>query len=515
MRALVRSEKAVESLKFQLSEVGRVGRKAGKAAGSAFNFSGLRNYVALLTGTGGLLLALRQITKEYERHTQIQNEAASTQVQTSAATQQLLENLSTVPKADRAAAITTGRADALRAGIPVKMYMRALAAATSSTGAELKPGGLPVDLPFALESTRFLSGARAHDPESLANFAAAVTGIAKATGYRDPAANLGYLNVVQAASQIPTLSQGARALPPPILGMVKQGNTPAEAGAFMAMLTTMSQDVQGERSGTAAINFAKIMNKVLPASRVSRALGVSEEDVSLDERLLYLEQNPRTAKRIAKALPEIRAKNYAQIVAFLTDPNSQEQLNYAATHRQISGQTEAEMSVKGHDIIRDMLIDPDKPLADLQRKITATAEQIQLANKPGATGGVFRQGIVDVLRSLGETDIAEKIAKGRFELGTGLGTHKAAESFIDIIGGRAEQLEPRIEEIFGTEKTGPDSFRVTRRERQITPTATEAKLAELLRGLITTVEEFRDANAGPGGAKRLLTNVKEPNDVAE
>ncbi|MBI4578877.1 MAG: hypothetical protein HY718_04190, partial [Planctomycetes bacterium] len=365
-------------------------------------------------------------------------------------------------------------------------------------------------------------------PESLPSFAGAMLDLAKVTGSQDARVNRGLLLAVGGLSRVSEPSQQAANIPKALIGVRGFGASTAGAAALWASLSTMGADTEGAMSRTGAIALAQQLEMFLPAAgaaaettarplteaealerernrkalaraRLRQAAGgqltgaeiaaIRREErfaqieagetklparpgiASMEKRLEYLWANPELAKSFYAAASFEKAVE-APIRDLLTDPNSP----IAKLYRKELGMlpSNAGLIAEGGRMVSAVRGEPLAVLAGTQRMYAQTQEELLLGNLIGASGAVNREGLRTLLEASGMGATATRAEMLGFEARSGVGTTGGYREATAILRRRQGALQRPWEVPIPSEfDTGGGAY-------QRAPSESERRNAELL-----------------------------------
>ncbi|HWA98778.1 MAG TPA: hypothetical protein VG713_09815 [Pirellulales bacterium] len=416
-------------------EVDRIGKSAGRAQSSMSSMLG--NVVSQVTGVRmaftGVGIAIAGITagaailkREWEEMIARRKSAGDFQTQLAPAQRSLLRNFG------RNEDLSIQQLDS-----GIRQIARStgsdLAAVYSATGGALSaraPG-----TPASEVLRRVAAGARL-DPSLSAGELQSLSGASldfqKAFG-GTPEQALGAILDSQRTARVETTQQFAQNVVPALIGLKNFGGGYRQSSALISAITQESADVEGARSGTAAIQLAKQIEQA--TARVDSLKGKGTT-----ERIDYLLSGDKRAESIRRSL----VGSFDQSINAATDQGlTSEAKQYTAVRG---------LLIKGSSVRRmyDEALASTADIGDAQAvyesnlraqeqigslrtaRLSETfrgAQQALLLNEKMGSEGVARQGLEDYLKQSGATTAVGRWAQLKaFDLKTKFGGYSATEA---------------------------------------------------------------------------------------
>jgi hypothetical protein len=410
LRALAKAQQKVAELEGKVGSVGRAAKTTEKHMGGAFDPRMLTGFVTALTGTGGVLLAMRLITAELEKQKQLQTEAKNIQITLAGAQQELLANMPAATARERRAMLATGGRIAMETGVSEPQIALALAQALSAGAGQQQA---------AIAATALAARYKAHAPEAIPQLAGALLDLSKVTGTTDPAVNFGYLTTLAGMSRVVSPRLQSQNIPRALISTLAYGGTARGAGALFAALTSAGGEVSGEMTGTTMAALAGQLASFW--AEQGRRLPIAE---TMMGRIAALQADPRMAQRfIAQATFE--RKQAGLIRQLMLEPTS----DVARTYQQMLGvfPTEpAELARRGQEMLAARGLVAPEATAEVARILNVGKEAILGAQTPKALAGAVREQLPDILAATGIPWIGVRARMLALETRTGWGTREGA-----------------------------------------------------------------------------------------
>ena len=412
-----------------------------------------RNVVAGLTGiasaAGAFLLIARQLKAEYENIVRRQQEAAEAQLTAEQLRNRALYNLpsdmtpeGTAAMIERISKKTNVRQEELW-GPAGKLL--------SSKGALT---GEQFEQAFMLAAT-----AGAKSGIDIGELGGGIQDVMKLTGATAPQA-AGFLRQAGVALRVSELEEQVRTIVPLLKAGAIAGISPEESVELAAAVTQLTADPTGRVSSTAALKLIEVLGegrdpdkgllaRYAPGGTVGERKVVfdpltkkgmagfaewQEAFAAADERLQMAMLGKVEGKARGKVGPQLLLQREPGAMAI-----------YEAAQRQVGAPTGEGVEESWQSWLGGTAVgaNPYAAVGEASRIMKQTTERLRLES-PEAMAGALRQEIPDLLRAAGESNLAQKFAKMRFEFGTGFGRGEALEQTIeqlrDVAGGRSRYV---------------------------------------------------------------------------
>lgn len=438
LNALAKEQSEVRKLRKELDGLKTGGKQAGAAIGSTANNVGraAMQAVSALTGVGGavsaLLLIANQLKAEVANLRSTQSEAGGKQIELGRIYANIAANIPQGKSPQQDAlnirtmvdrlATATGQTR-LRAGMSLNA---GLAGAGPETDAQVRA---VEDATRAALNTFGSAG-----DEEVKLMTGAGVDLTKAYGFRSPEESLGYLQRVGQVSRIEDPKPLAEHAAPALAKSAAFGSSPESAGALFGLLTSRMVDKEGVLSATVFGRLEDALRDRFPTLP------------DTESRIKEMQAHPELVKpffgggefgeeKFGKA--SIGRANAKPILEQLFKAGSEIDQEWQQRKRQMGQRLEWE----GVDQRRRATIAaiPELQQERLKREIASGTEGVQAANMTGATGGISREGLTEILKATGLLDVEQKAAMLEFEWNTGLGATKPIEEVSRQLRARAHR----------------------------------------------------------------------------
>lgn len=426
-KAWQRQQAAAAKMKKELDALKNSGNAAGKAMLAAAGNAGKQALagVAALTGVGGavsaLMLIADQMRKEIANIRSRQAEAGNTQVD--------LGNR------------MLGAARKFTGTLTPKEVRSEILQAAERTGQD--PGKIADVMAYGAAAKGPTTKEQAHEvmaaSEAVVNFYPEVddeTAKIMTKSVLD-IMNRFKLNSKEALGLVQKLDQAhhsaepldlATHAAPAVSGVAAFGGSAQESLALVSVLSQAMMD-NGAESGTAAEKMAGQLRERLP----EKTTGLK----TTFERIKYLRDHPKEGLAYleggtiagVKHTPADFGRSGARThIEGLIGQNKETGYQYANMldiEKNAGGKPEWVDTHK--TMLTDIESNPEQIQAKLKRRLQSGSTQIQLANMAGGTGGISREGLQQLLKDAGLSDIEQQASMVKFEANTGVGKFKPIE----------------------------------------------------------------------------------------
>lgn len=324
------SEQARQALEQQGSAIGKL---LGQVKGIATSWLSVRT-------------AINLANDEIQRQIDLQAKAKQAQITVADAKSAFLRNAVALSPAEKQRAVTTIEDISLRQGVDLRKLYPAAGAALSAAGDR----SLDDVLDAVRVAARFVPG-ESGEPEPVA---AGLLDMASLTGTGDATTNLGVLSATQAKAHVTTTEETARYVVPAAINIAGYGDSPSEALALAAAMTTAIKDYTGRQSGTSTISLAKQLNEFFKPGEIRRevtealtekpgALGIAQTDPAI---AAALDRFVEAEKGNVPALGRLKAGDTAGQVEYLKHDEAlaekfiQQQIDYRTKGGALSSTTQ-------------------------------------------------------------------------------------------------------------------------------------------------------------------------------
>lgn len=351
--------------------------------------SQVRGLIGALGITGGLAGALQLINKEYDAIKERQAASARESMTVADAEINALRNLGPTTAAERDEFLTAIQQMSRETGVSRKdLYLRAASALSAK-------GALPTET--ALQAVELSAQLVPEDAEEGEAVAGSMLDIMKLTGSKDPNAALGLLARVGEQSRIKSTGYLAKNVAPGLVTDILRGDKPEEAAALFSTISQAIVDTTGEKSRVIMSKLADQLEEALPEEKTGLK--------STRERIEAIQKDPKLQKRLIPELKlgatgggplEVLLKGEGQTTEtyrqFLADATTMEE--------------NAEYITNQIDLIRGTEL---QRTAQFGRTVKTAAEELAVADQPGARIGLVREQFVPLLKQVGMGDMATKL----------------------------------------------------------------------------------------------------------
>lgn len=287
--------------------------------------------------------------------------------------------------------------------------------------------------------------------------------------------SLGFMLQTQAASPVVSLESLAHHSVPAIVSTSKFGDSPEQAAELVAGLASAGKDSRGAESGTAAVQLADRLEKVLPKMK------------STAERLEAVRKSKSLqAKVFADSFGEAKYKPiFRELLTGSEDAPAVQA--YRSAQSAIQSPQEAAPVLAG-------LLDqygklPLSGTAQAQRTLDAEANRMRNADLFGGQSHVIRKGLEDVMEADNVSKTIRDLVLTKYDATTQLGNTAPLEAGITELRRQAdEKLNPM--QMVPTIGVGEFSGYISEPR---SATAEEKRSGQSLSGLADTLQRLLDA----------------------
>jgi hypothetical protein len=436
LKAWTSQQAAVEKMRQQLGKMDLKTTGMGALQSGASNVakslaSAASQLVGIGSAVGGLIALAMQLKAEYQTIVNRQKEAAGVHVDY--ATEISTAIRSTGGKISGPEMEQMVMEGSKRTGQSPTVVARNFNAAFTAKG--------PRNREEAVERMQESEAAMQQYPEQDAQTLAQITAVTaqnkqafglntqQAIGYQQKAQNVSFVKDVQsfAANVAGKLS-----------AISKSGDTNAqEAGSLAGTFSQAGGDFEGSTSTLAALTFAAELKERLPhlpdfKSRLDEMHKNPQENAKK-----FLEGGEFNGKKHSAA--ETGRSIYKAHVADMLNPNSKLVQEYK---QNLNEYGDAEIwEIEAANVRKEVKSSPSVIVADAKRQIETSKQQIQLDDSKGAMAGVSRDGLQEILKAAGVSDIEQKMALASFELNTSLGSQDPMKEVRKQLDEQADVLE--------------------------------------------------------------------------
>lgn len=470
----IEDEKAQRAMLRMVAKQGRMQdgfRKTAKEADATFGDAAVAKLLKYGAGFVGIRMAMAQLRREYENLLNIQKKSADAQISLASARRDIIRNMAGATEDQRVGV----------EGFVKTLARRARVSETTTAGAfaeAISAGGGITHLEDIKRSMSVAVPYMSDRPGNIPLMVGAIGDIGKVRrDPRDALANLGMMSLTGTLGRVVNPQLQAANIPRALTTAVTFGATPEQGGALFAALSSGANDPQGALTAQAEMGLTRSLEREMP--RVG----------DFNQRLQAM--RARSPRRIEKFLNEkmvgVRGTMRGAIRDILTNPNSPTWKYYEEFLPQFGDA--AKLHEIGANQLRALSAGQTQALAETKRAFTSMEEQVLLTDLAGAEGSVSREGLGNVLRASGVSDIATKMRLIGFEATTGFGKKSSAARAADILEERAQVLEyPNRAPGWGhvIPPTGMGMTAEVARE----PTAHDLEMAELLREQVKLLRQI-------------------------
>lgn len=423
--------------------------------------------LATVTGVGsviaGIAAVASQLRVEYQNLVGVQKTAADKQIDVAGAQSQAIDNLGNDPTMSVDQMNAEAQRIAKIRGVPLKNVYLGFANAFSAKGS--------LTSAQAVEAVDTTAAIDPHDLEALDLTAGALLDLMKKRGGTAKSHAGMILGGKQAARIVKTSAYAKNAIPA-IFQSQEFGNTEEFSAALFATFTQGMGDQSGESSMTNMISFEQ---------QLAAALKNRKDLTSTKSRLEFIKSD--AGKSLRKTLQsegpdglKVEKKAWTTAMGLLSpDVNFQNEL-FEAAKKNVPRLEQGESIVDQN--LKLKRAQPLQNISELKRNYTSRAEIKSINNISGAQGSVNREGLDEVLKASGYSDISRKLISAEFEARSSLGTKGSGEA-------AAQRLEAEAYKKSRTEFYDPMGTKV-----QLTPTAEALEQAKEFRELATVIRQL-------------------------
>jgi hypothetical protein len=508
------------------------------AAGKIVSFAGK---LGLITSAAGVVMAaVAQVKREMQAVIDLQKNMVEPQLTLSSARRDLIRNMPGSTQAQVDAMLTSAGEISKQTKVDEKYISRALADALSASSGDAEASKKAVSV-----AARYL----ADKPEMISAYAGSLLDVSSITGTKDAMANMGYLGFVGGRARVVDPAMQGKNIPRALEGVIGMGGTSQEAAALYAAMTAGAKDVTGESSGTAVISLAQQLRdykakplgdaeilKTLVSESPAAERGKIREYIDLyrrqqltDSEILsklgddgYGDQISRLRVRKTTGLPEglstgqaigamqanpelarsflatstFEKKFLGPIEQLLLNPQSEiakaYRENLAVMPRELSSLTRV-----GESVLKNFSVDPLGGTFEVNQAFKSAINQQLTKNPSLGLSGVLRERLPEMLKSIGEGDLATKLSGLEFEARSDLGRSDAGQAAIRMLEGRAKELKNPWKDtfwsgLFAAFSNRPDSGMEKKSESEM---ASDTKTAAAIMELAAAIRENLAAQA--------------------
>lgn len=447
-------EKDLEKVTNKLNAMSKAGRKGAKGLRGDFNAAAkAAGRIALgVVGIGsGLALAAKGVSllrREFDDLLRRQRQALQTQLTFEQSLAQAVRNSIGIFSA------TEVRVRSLKlageTGVTPTKAAGVIGSAVTSTGVTNKKQA-ELAIRAAKAALRFAPDLDQQGIEALAGVSAS---IAKRFNIA-PSAAIGFIQRVGGQANVRALEPLISNVAPVVSNLTQFGFKPREAGALVSTLTQGTGDVTGELSGTAALQLADSLTKLVRAlPKRFGGLNVNQAGAIVDEageraagRALEILKNSPELKNVfflggrldnvsitkavlgkGKAKPTIRG---------ILTPGTVAERQFEGSKKVIGGFEE------GQKTFDDFIADVKKVTAvsRTSRKLKSISAGLKVADTAGGRAAAVREGLEDILSSSGLGKTSRQLAQLKFELATDAGRLNPLQAAVGALQDRRDKLQ--------------------------------------------------------------------------
>lgn len=448
LKAWTSQQAAVEKLKNKLKDLElKKNPLAPLQAGAVESLKFLRDAMAAITGIGGaisgVVMLANQLKSEYQNLKSRQASAAGTNVDYGAEiTKAIASTRAYITAAEMENLTKKGSMDT---GASPAVVAQNYNAAFTTVGPRTKAEAL--DAMGVANATLIQYPGEA--PDTIADVTQVAAQNKREFGLTTQEA-LGYQQQAQNVSPVKNLANFANNVAGKLSALAKAGDmSAAESAAFSGTLAQAGGDREGATSMMAAFTMVSEMKERLPNLKTNQ------------ERLDYFRNNPEASKAYfeggvingKKFSPAETGRSvYRPHVQQLFDPQSQISQEYQANLQSFGGKKEwaADIERVRAEIGRSQSVQ----IAKAQRQGEATVQQLQIEDTSGAMTAVARKIVQDVSKTVGDSDLTQKLNAIDFEVNAGMSEEQPLQLAAQRIREKSKKLKQvgeLVDDGFGNE----------------------------------------------------------------
>lgn len=433
LRTLQTIERGFEKMTRRVEKLDSSIGKSKKSGDQMFG-AALKHTQAFIGAVGGVSTALgaasavaAQLNREIENIRSRQKDSATENVSFETALSQAVRNSVGIFTAEEVR--TKSLEMAQRTGVTPARAASTIGSSVTSTGVTNRQEA-DLAIQAAEDALRFA-------PELDASGVEAISGISASLAKRfqvAPSAAIGFIQRVGGQANIRETAPLIENLAPVIANLTQFGFSPTESGALASTITQGTGDVTGELSGTAAVNLADSLAKMVEAvpGRFG-GLSVNEAGTIVDQagtaaagQALQILTNDPELKKVffqggtiddvtvsaanlgkGKAKPTLRG---------ILTAGSVENRQFIGSQQAIGGFAEGQQTYD--DLLSE--IASVTPISQLQRAFTAGVSQMRILDQAGGRTSISREGLAEALKAAGASDLEQGLSSIVFEGSAGM-----------------------------------------------------------------------------------------------
>lgn len=267
LQVLQKMEERLDRAARSAERVGRSGRQAGRETESAFQAAVRQTFLltGALTGVGGVVSGILQAVQTLRReHEELVNRQKAAEFRTLTGAEAVRRaRVAFIPDATLADQDLESTLQGI--GQRTRSQIQTVAAATTSAFSAKGDLSNQVALQAVEQALRLLP----EDLETATTLSGRALDIAKLTGSRDIAANIGFIQNVQQAARVTSLEKVGATSVRAINAVVQAGGTAEQGAELFAAATQLTGDEEGRLTSTGVARLAEQLSKFVP-QRVAR-----------------------------------------------------------------------------------------------------------------------------------------------------------------------------------------------------------------------------------------------------